>query len=134
MNIPDIAAGLTGTSQTVVDESNLATALGSGTVAVFGTPAMVALMEEAAVSALSSVLPADLTSVGIYLEIHHLAATPPGIAVQATAIVKEVDGRVVTFELNASDGAEPIGRGIHRRVIVDQARFLQRAQEKLDSH
>ena len=130
MNIPSIDVGLTGESQRVVDEATLASAWGSGTVEVFSTPAMVALMEEAAVAALAKVMPAGLTSVGIYLEVHHLAATPPGLDVRARATVTLVEGRTVTLEVEASDSQETIGRGLHRRVIVDKARFMQRTVQK----
>lgn len=130
MSIPAIESGQSGTAARTVDASVLATSLGSGTVEVFGTPAMIALMEEAAVAALASVLPAELTSVGIYLEVHHVAATPPGLRVQATATVRKVDGRTVTFDVSASDGVEEIGHGVHRRVIVDRDKFEQRAQAK----
>ena len=130
MNIPPIATGTTGTATKTVAEADLATALGSGNVDVFGTPAMIALMEEAAVAALAGILPAGLTSVGIYLEVHHLAATPPGMHVQAVATVTEVDGRIVSFDISASDAAEQIGRGVHRRVIVEHDRFQQRTAAK----
>ncbi len=133
MHIPDITVGASGKATRRVDPSNLASALGSGTVDVLGTPVMIALMEQAAVAALADVLPSELTSVGIYLEIQHLAATPPGMEVQATATVKEVDGRVVTFDVSASDNVETIGSGIHRRVIVDLAIFQQRASEKTNA-
>ncbi len=87
MNLPSIKPGLTGTAEKTVSAADLATAHRSGTVDVFATPAMIALMEEAAVAALADVLPAELTSVGISLDIRHLAATPPGMPVQATATV-----------------------------------------------
>jgi fluoroacetyl-CoA thioesterase len=130
MNIPEIATGLTVHARRTTTSADTATALGSGTVEVLGTPAMIALMEEAAVATLAGVLPGNLTSVGIYLEVHHLAATPPGMEVWATATVTEVDRREISFEVEASDSVGIIGRGLHRRVIVDQAKFLQRAQEK----
>ena len=133
MNIPDIATGTSGKAARIVDPSNLASTLGSGTVDVLGTPAMIALMEQAAVAALADLLTEELTSVGIYLEIRHLAATPPGMEVQATATVKEVDGRVVTFDVSASDSVETIGSGLHRRMIVDLAKFQQRASEKANA-
>ncbi|MFN2201857.1 MAG: thioesterase family protein [Caldilineaceae bacterium] len=125
-----IAAGLSGTSSRIVGSADLATSMGSGTVEVFATPAMIALMEEAAVDALAPALPDGLTSVGIYLEVHHLAGTPLQMSVSATATVIEVDGRVITFEVSATDGLEIIGRGVHRRVIVDGARFVERVSAK----
>ena len=130
MNLPSIKPGLTGTAEKTVSAADLATAHRSGTVDVFATPSMIALMEEAAVAALADVLPAELTSVGISLDIRHLAATPPGMPVQATATVREVDGRVITFDVTASDSIEEIGRGSHRRAIVDGASFVQRTNAK----
>jgi fluoroacetyl-CoA thioesterase len=130
MRIPAIEPGLSGTSLGAVAAKDLATAHGSGTVDVFATPAMVALMEEAAVAALSDVLPSDLTTVGIHLDVRHVAATPLGMAVQATATVTEVDGRIVTFEVSANDAEEQIGHGTHRRAIVNSASFQSRADAK----
>lgn len=131
MDIPNIQTGLTGTARRRVRATDLAPALGSGTVDVFGTPALVALMEEAAVNALADALPSHLTSVGVYLEIRHLAATPAGMGVQASATVTSVEGRTITFDVQASDNAEPIGRGTHKRVIVDSAKFQRDAEAKL---
>ena len=128
-----VETGRTGTASRIVSEADLAPVLGSGTVAVYATPAMVALMEAAAVDALADVLPEGLTSVGIYMEVHHLAATPPQMKVKAQATVTEVDGRVITFEVSASDSLELIGRGIHRRAVVDSARFLERVGAKTDN-
>ena len=122
MQDTSIQLGLTGNAECVVNESNVASALGSGTVIVFATPAMLALMEEAAVDALAGVMPDGWLSVGVYAEIHHLAATPPGMTVQATATVTAVEGRVVTLDVQAHDDTELIGHGVHRRVIVDSAR------------
>ena len=130
MDLPDLKPGLTGTTHRTVSAADTAETLGSGDVAVFGTPALIAMLEEAAVAALAGVLPAELTSVGVYLEVHHLAATPPGMAVSAQATITTVDERSVTFEVTAADAVEPIGRGIHRRVLVNRARFQQRAESK----
>ena len=125
-----IETGRSGTSSRMVGQADLATSMGSGTVDVFATPAMIALMEQAAVNALASALPNGQTSVGIYLEVHHLAATPLQMKVSATATVVEVEGRVITFEVSATDGLETIGRGVHRRIVVDSARFVDRVTAK----
>ncbi len=119
MDLPDLKPGLTGLARRIVSPADTAEALGSGDVPVFGTPALIALMEQAAVAALTGALPADMTSVGVFLEVHHLAATPPGMAVNAQATVTTVDGRTVTFEVMASDAVEQIGRGVHRRALVN---------------
>ena len=130
MDLPDLKPGLTGVARRTVTPADTAETLRSGDVPVFGTPALIAMMEQAAVAALAGALPADMTSVGVFLEVHHLAATPPGMAVNAQATVTTVDGRTVTFEVMASDAVEQIGRGVHRRALVDRARFRQRAGSK----
>jgi predicted thioesterase len=109
---------------------NTAQALGSGTVPVYATPALVALLEEAAVNALRPVLDAGKTSVGTRIDISHLAATPIGMAVSAQATLTAVDGRRLTFAVRADDEAELIAEGVHERVVVDEERFLARAREK----
>jgi fluoroacetyl-CoA thioesterase len=116
-------------SETVV-ESLLATRLGSGSVAVYATPAMIALMESAAVAAIEPLLPEGQASVGIALDVRHLAATPPGQQVRARAEVVEVDGRKVTFRVQAWDERELIGEGTHARFVIDVARFMQRVRSK----
>lgn len=126
----DIQVGLVSEATTMVEEHLLATVMGSGSVAVFATPAMVALMEAAAVKALAPALAEGQSSVGVALEIKHLAATPPGQRVRARAQVIKVDGRKVTFEVQAWDEIELIGKGTHTRYVIDVARFMQRAQDK----
>jgi predicted thioesterase len=116
-------------TETVV-ESLLATRLGSGSVEVYATPAMVALMESASVAAIDGLLPEGKTSVGIALDIRHLAATPPGQQVRARAEVIDVDGHKVTFKVQAWDECELIGEGTHTRFVIDVARFTQRVQSK----
>ena len=130
MEIPQIDIGATGSVEQLVGRGSLATTLGSGTTNVYGTPAMIALMEQAAVTALTDILPDNLTSVGIRLDVQHLAATPLGMDVSATAVVTAVDGRIVTFTVSASDDVEEIGRGTHQRAIVDAAKFQQRVNDK----
>ncbi len=126
----NIEIGLAAERSETVVESLLATRLGSGSVEVYATPAMVALMESAAVAAIESLLPEGKTSVGIALDVKHLAATPPGQQVRARAEVIEVDGRKVTFRVQAWDERERIGEGTHTRFVIDVARFLQRVQSK----
>ena len=122
--------GLTGTAQTTVTEANTALALGSGQVPVYATPALVALLEEAAVNALKPLLEAGKTSVGTRVDVSHLAATPIGMIVRAEATLSEIDGRRLVFDVVAHDDAEQIASGIHERVVVDEQRFLARVQEK----
>ena len=122
--------GLTGTAQTTVTEANTALALGSGQVPVYATPALVALLEEAAVNALKPLLEAGKTSVGTRVDVSHLAATPIGMIVRAQATLSKVDGRRLVFDVVAHDEVERIAEGLHERVVVDEQRFLARVQEK----
>jgi predicted thioesterase len=125
-----IQIGLAAEASATVDDRLLATAMGSGSIAVYATPAMVALMEAAAVDALASALPEGQSSVGIALNIRHLAATPPGRQVRAHAQVIQVQGNKVTFQVQAWDEREMIGDGTHTRYVIDVARFVERVQAK----
>jgi fluoroacetyl-CoA thioesterase len=122
--------GLTGTASVTVTGDLTAAALGSGNVDVYSTPALIALLEAAAINALEGHLADGQTSVGTALNVKHLAATPVGMSVQATATLKEIDGRRLVFDVSASDDVEPIGQGTHERFVVDQARFEERVRKK----
>jgi len=119
-----------GTARKVVTENMLASRAGSGTVDVFSTPNLVLLMEEAAMNAIGPYLDPGETSVGTAVNIRHLAATPLGLVVTATARLSEVDGRRLVFEVSAADDVEKVGEGIHERVLVSESRFKLRADEK----
>ena len=125
-----IPVGLVSEATATVEAQLLATAMGSGNVAVYATPAMVALMEAAAVAALAPALRGDQSSVGIALDVKHLAATPLGQQVRARAEVVQVHGKRVTFRVQAWDEHELIGEGTHVRYVIDIARFMQRVQAK----
>jgi fluoroacetyl-CoA thioesterase len=122
--------GLTGTASITVTADLTAAALGSGNVDVYSTPALIALLEAAAINALAGHLADGQTSVGTALDVKHLAATPVGMSVQATATLTAVDGRRLVFEVSASDEVELIAQGKHERFIVDQARFEARVRDK----
>jgi predicted thioesterase len=122
--------GLTGQATEIVTDNLTAAALGSGSVNVYSTPAMIALLEAAAIMALKGHLSEGQTSVGTALNVKHLAATPVGMKVTATATLKEVDGRRLVFEVSASDEVELIGEGTHERFLIDQARFEERIRKK----
>jgi fluoroacetyl-CoA thioesterase len=127
-----IHAGLAAEQATTVVEALLATHLGSGSVEVYATPAMIALIESAAVAAIDPLLPEGQASVGVALDVKHLAATPLGQRVRARAEVVGVEGRKVTFRVQAWDEHELIGEGTHTRYVIGVARFMERAQAKLD--
>lgn len=119
----DLSTGVSGERSCTVSESNTALALGSGSVEVFATPAMIALMEAAAVAAIEPSLAAGDSSVGVAIDVKHLAATPVGQKVYAKAEVVAVDGRRVTFRVQAWDESALIGDGSHTRVVITVARF-----------
>jgi fluoroacetyl-CoA thioesterase len=120
----NLAIGARGVATAKVTAENTALALGSGDVPVFGTPALVALMEQAAVLALAGGLEPGETTVGTRLEIAHLAATPVGAAVRAEAELVAVEGRKLTFAVAAFDDRQKIGEGRHQRMRVARDRFL----------
>ncbi|WP_006715640.1 thioesterase family protein [Desulfitobacterium metallireducens] len=124
----DLKVGLKGRAENVVYEANTAKSMRSGSLDVFATPALVALMEAAAVNALQ--FEAGESSVGTALEIIHSAATPIGMKVWAEAVLVEVDRRRLVFEIDAYDEVEKIGSGRHERFIIQEDRFLSKANQK----
>lgn len=110
--------GLTYTSQTTVCKGNTALTLGSGDMEVFATPALVALMENAAMNAVKPYLPKDSTTVGAMIQTSHIKPSGLGEVISATAILEEEEGRKLTFKVSASDSKGIIGEGIHIRYIV----------------
>lgn len=118
--------GLTYTSKTKVDKSNTAIALGSGDMEVFATPAMVALMENAAMMAVAPHLPEGSTTVGSMISSSHVKPSAVGKEISATAVLHEVEGRKLTFDVRAEDEDGLIGEGTHIRYIVDRAKFLSK--------
>ena len=108
-----------------------APSIGSGLVPVLGTPVMINLIEAAALAAVEHRLPGGHQSLGIHLDIRHFAATPVGMRVRATAELVAVNGRTLSFRVEARDDKEPIGDGSHQRVVVDVSRFDARVQRKL---
>ena len=126
----DLNSGLVGEVEWEVTDALTAVRLGSGTVPVLGTPAMVALMENAAIAALEGHLPSGKTSVGVHIDVQHLAATPVGLQVRARAELTQVDGRKLTFHIKAWDDVEWVGEATHERVVVDERRFVEGAAAK----
>lgn len=127
----EIQPGLVGEVTRTVAASDLASAVGSGRLDVFGTPAMLALVELAAVNAVDHLLPDGSTTVGTHLDVRHLAPSPLGIEVRARAEVTAVEGRKLTFSVEAYDAVEKIAEGTHERFVADGARLLARASAKL---
>jgi predicted thioesterase len=123
--------GLTGTAEILVGTRDTAPHIGSGKIKVLATPVLVSLMEEAALSAVEGLLPAGHQTVGTRLDITHVAATPVGLRVKATAEVTRIEGRRVTFRVWADDEGERIGEGTHERIVVEVERFDRRAQAKV---
>lgn len=127
----EITVGLKGEVATVAEREDTALEVGSGSLLVYSTPCMVALMEGAACEAIEVCLADTKTSVGTELNISHLSATPVGLEVRAEAEVTAVEGNTVTFKVTAYDEAGKIGEGTHKRVIVSIQRFLDKAYDKL---
>ena len=118
--------GYSYTSTTVVNNNNTAKTLGSGDMDVFATPAMVALMENAAMNAVAPHLEEGQTTVGTQISTSHIKASALGATITATAVLAAVDGRSLTFEITARDGENIIGEGVHTRFIIDRERFLSK--------
>ncbi len=131
--MPEIAPGLAAEVEMVVSEEDTARHLGSGNVNVFATPVMIRLMERAGVAAVDHLLPAGQRTVGVHVDVKHLAATPLGMTVRARAELLEVEGRKLTFKVEAFDDQEKVGEGIHRRVIIDLDKFQERVERKAAS-
>lgn len=126
-----ITAGLKGTAQLLVGPEHTAPFVGSGRIPVLATPVMINVIEAAALNAIEHLLPEGHQSLGTHLDVSHLAATPVGLRVTAAAEVLQLDGRSVTFRVEARDNFEVIGGGTHRRVVVSVARFDARIQRKV---
>jgi len=126
-----IVPGLTGTAELVVTAEHTAPFVGSGRIAVLATPVMINLIEAAALAAVEHLLPPGHQSLGIHLDVSHTAATPVGLRVTASAEVLHLEGRTVTFRVEARDPFEAIGSGTHQRVVVSVERFDARVQRKL---
>lgn len=121
--------GLNAEVEITVSEIDTAAHLGSGLVPVYATPALVALMENAAVRALEGHLPEGQTTVGGQIDVRHLAATPVGMKVRAHAELLEVSGRKLTFKIQAWDEEELIGEADHDRFIVDEEKFMDKVKQ-----
>ena len=128
-----LEAGLKGRQEVMVTEDNCASAVGSGLLQVFATPAMVALMEKTAWMSVAPCLSEGEGTVGTMLNIRHTAATPMGMKVWCESELKEVDGRRLLFHVDVFDEVGKVGEGEHERFIVKNERFMQKAMAKKEN-
>ena len=132
-DISKLAPGLEGRAELIVGEEHTVPRIGSGRVHVLATPVMINLMEAAALDAAENLIPPGHQSLGIRLDVRHIAATPGGALVRAIARLIKVEGRLLEFRVEAHDEKDLIGDGLHQRLVVNVARFDQRVQAKLAS-
>ena len=125
-----VKPGLKGSVELTVGEEHTAPSVGSGAIHVLGTPVMINLMEAAALDAAEHLLPAGHQSLGIHLDVTHVAATPVGMKVWATAEVTAVEGNRLQFRVEAHDEVDLIGEGTHERIVVNVERFDKRVRKK----
>jgi predicted thioesterase len=131
MDLSHVSPGLAGTAELVVGAEHTAPRVGSGRVHVLATPVMINLMEAAALAAVEHLLPPGHQSLGIALDVGHYAATPMGMRLRATAELVAIDGRTLSFRVEAHDAVERVGHGTHQRVVVNVERFDARLRKKL---
>lgn len=122
--------GLTGTVSMVVTPDKTAPVVGSGSVEVFATPMLVAVMEAAACAAIDRHIPDTHTSLGLKIDVVHVTPTPLGLTVTAVAELIEVSGRKLSFKITAHDDHEAVGTSTHTRIVVDRARFDEKLSTK----
>ena len=127
----EITVGMKGSVSALVEREDTALEVGSGSLLVYATPCMVALMEGAACEAIGAAISEDKTSVGVEIAISHISATPVGLEVRAEAEVTAVEGSIVTFQVTAYDEAGKIGEGMHKRAVISTQKFLDRTYSKL---
>ena len=126
-----IEIGSKGIAEALVEKEDTAKVVGSGDLLVYATPCMIALMEGAACEAVAPYLAEGESSVGTQMSVTHSSATPVGMEVRAEAVLTEVDGRKLRFEITAYDEAGEIGKATHERVIIKAERFLEKTYDKL---
>ena len=127
-NPAQIEPGRTATVNTAVYTGNIAGTVGSGSLDVFATPMMTALMEKAACACLEDCLSSEQTSVGVQINVTHTAASPIGEVITAVAVIEKVSGRKIEFTVSARDSKQEIGNGSHTRVLVNPEAFMGKLQ------
>ena len=133
MTMKPIPVGTKGSHSKTVAAADLASQIDASLAAVLSTPAMVAMMEQAAIDAIRPFLDAGESSVGTSIDVNHTAATPPGHKVRAEAEVTKSEGRRLEFKVRAFDEVEEIGSGVHKRAVIDAAKFNERLKAKVKS-
>src|SRR5262245_59374710 len=131
IDLSNLRPGLTGAAELTVAVEHTAPSIGSGLVPVLADPVLLKLIDAAGLAAAERHPPARHQSLGIHLDVRHFAATPIAMRVRATAELVGIEGRTLTFRVEARDDKEPIGDGSHQRVVVNVARFDARVQKKL---
>ena len=132
MMVEKLVEGASSEQILLVEEAHTAQHQGSGNLPVLSTPNMIALMEGTAVAAVAPLLPDGYDTVGIRIDIEHLAATVPGVKVTAHAVLRQIEERRLVFDVQAFDPSGLIGKGKHERFIIHAERFMQRARARQD--
>ena len=127
-----LEVGIKGQRETIVAKENTAAGIGSGSLEVFSTPIMILLMEESCFMSVADKLDDGFTTVGISVNVKHLSATPLGMKIVVKSELTKVDGRALTFKVEAYDEKGLIGEGIHERFIVNNEKFQTKTDGKLD--
>ncbi len=126
----NLVPGLSSEISITVGVDDTAARWGSGLVPVYSTPALVGLMESAAVKALDGLLETGQTTVGGHIDVRHIAATPVGMVVRARAELTAIEGRKLSFQVQAWDEVEKIGEALHERFVINTEKFIARVSEK----
>lgn len=127
-----LKTGIINRKEDIVTPENSAKKAGSGLLEVYATPSMIALMEGCSHEGIAAELDEGQGTVGISLNIEHVAATPVGMKVYCESELVDIDGRILTFDVKAYDECGLIGRGIHKRCIINNDKFLKKVEAKLD--
>lgn len=128
-----LETGIKGTKTVTVNENNTAKTMGSGTLDVFATPALIALMEETCWRSVADKLDEGCGTVGTRLEVNHTAPTPVGMEVTCESTLTEVDGRRLVFEVTVRDAKGVVGEGRHERFVIQNDKFQAKANAKREA-
>jgi fluoroacetyl-CoA thioesterase len=131
LDLTRLKTGRRGTAELIVGPEHTAPRVGSGRIAVLATPVLINVIEAAALDCVEHLLPCGHQSLGVHLDVRHFAATPVGMRVVAVVELSAVEGRILSFQVKASDEREDIAEGSHQRVVVNVARFDERVQRKM---